>query len=392
MKINKLALFVSIALLSACGAENAKRDMAKVEPQTQAAAKTPTSQAAVAAPEAAVSASAVMAMAAEPDVASPEPAAATPMENPSSDPAPARQSNSPAPAVSASAPTEIITHAVSSTRPMVITADLTFRTPDVRKTALAIEQLAAKQGGFVVSNQTNTDMVSSQAFEQSDGMLLIIENYVSKTDLLVRVPRQNAQTFLHSLQPHIDLLQAQNFSAEDVGSLLQRQLLAAQREQQRSKDLGHLNQYTRGNQDERRATIEAQYQAKEQEDEARIQQSELQDKIKFATINLHFSQPEQLVKHTKPNPEAAAREHRPSFWQSAKLAMLSSWHAILAIVLFLLNTWFVWAAIVGGIYGIRRYRQRVPTITEFEVQEWTAEEEPKPSRRRNKFKIQRDDE
>lgn len=382
MKINQLAILVSIALLTACGQES-KREFISGE-QTQA---TTASQPMTVAPEAVMSASAVMAMAAEP-----ESVAAAPLNNNSSASAPAHQLGSPALAVSASAPTEIITHAVSSTRPMVITADLTFRTPDVRQTALAIEQLAAKQGGFVVSNQTNTDMVSSQVFEQSDGMLLIVENYISKTDLLVRVPRQNTQTFLHSLQPHINLLQAQNFSAEDVGSLLQRQLLAAQREQQRSKDLSHLNQYTRGNQDERRATIEAQYQAKEQADEAQIQQSELQDKIKFATINLHFSQPEQLVKHTKPNPEAAAREHRPSFWQSAKLAVLRSWNMMLAIVLFFLNTWFVWAAIVGGIYGIRRYRQRVPTITEFEVQEWTGDDVPKSSRRRNKYKIQRDDE
>lgn len=295
----------------------------------------------------------------------------------------------------ASAPTTITTHQLPSHRPFVITADLTFRTEDVRKTAVAIEQLAIKHGGFVMKNQTNSHILHSQQFEQSDGMLLIIDNFSSQADLTVRVPRQNAQAFLHDVQPYIQLLENQQFSAEDVATLLQRQLLAAEREQQRNKDLQAINAQPKIAPSDRRATIEAQYAAREQADEAKIQQTELQDKIQFATIHLHFRQPEQIVKHTTPNPRAVAQAHRPDFWASVKVAMMRSWQFLLSAVLFLLEIWYVFVAIALFLRWQHLRANRVQENHDFEVEELHEEEaeedntEESPprhiSRRRKKF-------
>lgn len=275
----------------------------------------------------------------------------------------------------ASAPTAITTHNLPAHRPFVITADLEFRTTDVRQTAVAIEQLASKHGGFVIHNQTSSHIVSSRKFEQSDGLLLFIDNYLSRADLTVRVPRQNAQAFLHDVQPYITLLENQKFAAEDVTASLQRQILAAQREQQRNKDLQQLNWQSKAAQHDRRATIEAQYQAREMEDEAKIQQTELQDKIQFATINLHFRQPEQIIKHTTPNPTAVAQAHRPSFWASVGVALASSWQMILSIILFIFEIWYV---IVGALLLLWWQRKRANRVVEqhdFEVEELPDDED-----------------
>ena len=92
------------------------------------------------------------------------------------------------PPVAASTPNGVITYATPSNRALIITADLTFRTSDVRKTTVEIEQLVAKYDGFVVSNQTRSNIINRYQTEQPDGMLLNLDYFASETDLTVRIP------------------------------------------------------------------------------------------------------------------------------------------------------------------------------------------------------------
>lgn len=266
-------------------------------------------------------------------------------------------------AAATSEPNAPITHTLPSHRPMIISADLRFRTTDVRKTAVAIEQLSTQYGGFVVSNQTQTNIINHYQTEQSDGTLLQLDYYISQTHLTVRIPNQNSQSFLHALQPHIQLLEKQHFSATDISSAMQRQLLATQREQHH-------------------APTPSPQQVHLQEDEAKIQQAELQNQIQYATIELHFRQPEQFVKNTLITPHTAAAQYRPSFWQSAQQAFASSWLAISYILLFLMKIWYICLMIMLLAYWFYRYKKSVrpqPKTTveihypEFEIQEWIDE-------------------
>ncbi len=376
MRHHLLTLTLLTSLLAACGGQ---QDAPRVAaPTTQQGAAAPTAAAmpqAATAAETAASASAPAVMAAT--------APNLPLDAPTF--------SASAPALSASAPTSVTTHNVPYAKPFVIQADLTFRTPDVRKTAVAIEKLANQHGGFVVSNQTTSEVVNRRDFEQADGMLLRLENYISSTDLVVRIPRQNTQAFLHSIQPHITWLERQNFSADNVNVQFQRQILTAQREQQHAKELQQLNQYNRGTPEERRATIAAQYQAREQEDEMKVQQIELQDKIQYATINLHFNQSEQIAKTVTPNPERVAAEYRPSIWASMKQAMISSWNHLFAIMLFLLKIWYLWATALV-IWWWKRARKAQAQDSEYvatndwDVPEAAPTEPVQPSRRRRKFR------
>lgn len=369
MRKNLLAWSISVIVLAACGSEQRTNHEATTAQSNDIA----TTQTAAPATPASASTPAI----------SPEVVAAVLAEHQSA----SQAASAP---VFASAPTAITTHNLPSHRPFVITADLTFRTPDVRKTAVAIEQLALKHGGFVIANQTSSRITRSEQFEQADGMLLMIDNYLSHSDLTVRVPRQNAQAFLHEVQPYITLLENQQFAADDVAAMLQRQWLAAEREQQHSKDLQQLNGQTKAAPADRRATIEAQYAARAQADEAKVQQLELQDKIQFATIHLHFRQPEQLIKHTTPNPSAVARAHRPDFWASVKVSVQKSVQMMLSIFLFIFEIWYVVLGVALLLWWQHKSVNRVRDNHEFEVEEeWEAEPAPPKSRRRKKYAIKK---
>lgn len=261
--------------------------------------------------------------------------------------------------LAASAPNAIMEHSLPSNRAFVVNADMQFRTEDVRKTAVAVEQLAVQQGGFVVSNQTESMVVRNESFKQADGKLLNIEHYVTSSDVIVRVPRQNAMAFLHALQPYITVLEKQNYRAEDVAAMQRRQALTAQREQQHAQDLQRLGQQTASSTlSERERTLNQQYTAREREDEAKIQQLELQDKIEFATIALHFRQPENVFKTVQLDSETLAAEYRPTVGESVQQALAYSVQALLALFLFGLRTWFVWLFMTLAIWWWRKRKTR----------------------------------
>lgn len=309
MKKQLLAILIASALLAACGQQResapAQQMSAQSAAQTSADAQT-----------AAVSASSVAVYAAEVSTVA---------------------------ASNVNPPTQITTHSQPTHRPFVITAELTFRTDDVRKTSVAIEQLATQQGGFVVSNQTSSHVSASEQYKQMDGMILNIEHYYSRTDLIVRVPSSNAQAFLHALQPHITFLEQHTYQAEDIFANMQREILTAQREQDKSKALQQLNQQSRhATHGEREQTLDNQFQARERQDEAKIQQAALKDKVDYATIALHFRQPESVMKSTTVDSQALAAQHRPALGASLKQAMLTSWDWLFQVILFFLKTWFVW--------------------------------------------------
>lgn len=242
-------------------------------------------------------------------------------------------------------PTQITTHSQPTYRPFVITAELTFRTDDVRKTSVAIEQLATQQGGFVVSNQTSSHIIASETFKQTDGTLLNIERYTSVADLIVRVPREKAQIFLHALQPHISLLEQQNYAAQDIFANMQREILTMQREQDKAKALQQLNQQATprtADHSDRERTIENQFATREREDEAKIQQAELRDKVDYATITLRFRQPESVMKYTVADSKTLAAQQRPPVWASVQQAFAFSMQILFELLLLILQTWFVW--------------------------------------------------
>lgn len=248
----------------------------------------------------------------------------------------------------------IVSHAQPTHRPFMITADLVFRTDDVRKTAVAIEQLAVQQGGFVVSNQTNSHIVAKEVFKQNNGMLLNIERYQSSAELTIRIPREKAQVFLHGLQTHMTLLEQHHYQAQDVATTLQREILTAQREYDKSQALQQLNQQSKHNPHADRAQmIDSQFTARERQDEAKIQQAEWQDKVDYATISLRFHQPENVIQSLTADAQAMAAKYRPPFWESVGQSLKESIYWLLELFLFGLKTWFVWLGL-GALWFLWR--------------------------------------
>ena len=116
---------------------------------------------------------------------------------------------------------------VDPQRRFIRTAQAQFQVKDVYRTALAIEDEVASQGGFVVDNDIQSQVQRVQSRPLGNGKRLELAEYRLQGALTVRVPSERTQVFLRAIASQMEFLDRRNFSARDAQFELLRQQLAA---------------------------------------------------------------------------------------------------------------------------------------------------------------------
>lgn len=239
-------------------------------------------------------------------------------------------------------------------RKFIRTAQAQFRVKDVYTSALAIEDVAAQQGGFVVDNDIAAQTLSVQRRPAGDGKLLELAEYTVRGTLTVRVPSDKTQVFLRAIASQMEFLDQRGFDAADAQFQMLRQQLAYQREQQAQLELGQALQS--GDRLDRKAdVIAARTGSKLQRDEALIQQKEFEDRVAFSTINLTLYQLSKIRQTEMVDVEAVFEKHSPGFFWRLFSALRVGWYGLLDLLLALLQVWPLWVAVGLGVYGLRRW-------------------------------------
>lgn len=239
-------------------------------------------------------------------------------------------------------------------RRFVRTAQAQFRVKDVYASALAIEDAAAQQGGFVVENRISAQTLAVQRRPSGDGKSIELAEYTVQGDLVVRVPSDNTQAFLRAIASQMEFLDQRNFQANDVQFDLLRRALARQREQQTQEELG--GAMREGDRLDRKAeVIAARGDARMQRDEALVQQKEYEDRIAFSTINLSLYQLAKIRQTETVDVEAVFRRHGPGFFPRLFDALRVGWYGVLDLLIALLHVWPLWLALGLALYALRRW-------------------------------------
>ena len=278
-----------------------------------------------------------------------------------------RQRTEAGPAVTDAAPSaaQMVSAAASQDDParrFIRTARADFGVEDVYRSALVIEDLAAAQGGFVVANRIRSETQRVQRRPMGEGKQLELTEYVTRGELIVRVPSDRAQALLRELVAQMTFLDSRDFDAHDAQFDLLRQQLAFQRAQELQQSLGQAVQG--GDRLDRKADVfEARAQALAARDEARVAQREFDDRIAFATISLSLRQSPQVRRAELVDTEAVFEQHGPGFFARLGAALGAGWHGLLQALVVLAAAWPLWLAGTGvwlGLRGWRRARRRVP--------------------------------
>lgn len=242
-------------------------------------------------------------------------------------------------------------------RKFIRNAQAQFRVKDVYRSALAIEDVAAAQGGFVVGNNIYAQNLNVQRRPAGDGMLVELTEYTVRGDISVRVPGDNTQAFLRAIANQMDFLDQRSFSAADAQFDILRQQLAFEREQQAQRDLGQASRQN-GHMLDKVDVISARSGAQEQRDEALIQQKQYEDRVEYSTISLSLYQLSKIRKTELPDVEAIFRDNSPGFFSRLGESLRVGWYGILDVFVALMRAWPVWLALIAGIVAFRRWRAR----------------------------------
>ncbi|KLI99313.1 hypothetical protein WQ56_13025 [Luteimonas sp. FCS-9] len=242
-------------------------------------------------------------------------------------------------------------------RRFVRTAQARFSVDDVYRSALAIEDLVAAQGGFVVANRIRSEIRGVQRHRIGDGKLLELTEYATAGELTLRVPSDRAQAFLRELAAQMTFLDSRDFDARDVQFDLLRQQLAFARSQELQQSLAQAVQ-AGDRLDRKSEAFAARERALEARDEARVTQREVEDRIAFATIDLSLHQPPQVRRSERVDPDAVFAQHRPGFFVRIGQALRGGWDGLLDAAVVVAMLWPLWLVVAVAAIGWRAWRRR----------------------------------
>lgn len=241
-----------------------------------------------------------------------------------------------------------------SGKELLITASANFKVKDVVKSSAAIENLTRQQGGYVALSNISNQPNDSRTFVQDDRNITIT-TYTRQAEMTVRVPRVNVNKFLAQLQPQVAFLNEQEFTAEDVTLDIYREKLASQLGSDMADELSQERLNSKNNKDQSSNVdaISATYDARRQQELAKLEQMAIADKVKYSTIGLTFMQPDISYKEITQNLEVLMDAESPSFGAQVQQAFKFGWEMLRWFVLGMIKMWWL-VAIGGALYLIYR--------------------------------------
>lgn len=248
---------------------------------------------------------------------------------------------------------------VDPQRRFIRTAQAQFQVKDVYRTALAIEDEVASQGGFVVDNEISSQVQRVLSRPLAPGKRLELTEYSLQGQLTVRVPSERTQAFLRAVAAQMEFLDRRSFSARDAQFDLLRQQLASQRAQDEQRELGDAVQ-AGGKLADRADAIQSRGAARATRDEALIAQKEFEDRVAFSTITLSLRQDAQVRRAERVDVDAVFRDNGPGFFSRLGESLAVGWRAALDIVIALAALWPLWLMVVAVGLAWRRWRKTHP--------------------------------
>ena len=251
-------------------------------------------------------------------------------------------------------------------RKFIRTAKSEFRVKDVYGSAMAIEDAAAEQGGFVIANHISAQTDDVRRIAAGDGKLVELAEYTTRGTMTVRVPSDRTQAFLRAIAAQMEFLDDRDFQANDVQLQILRQQLAWQRQQLVQQSLGQVAADS-GRTDRRADAVVQRGDAIAQRDEALLQQKEFEDKVDFSTIELSLYQLPKVRRTEMVDAEALFRQNRAGFFPRLGESLLVGWNGVLDLVVALSTIWPLLLAGAAGLWAWRRWSAKRPRSAPPEV-------------------------
>jgi len=244
-----------------------------------------------------------------------------------------------------------------STHRFIRTADLKFRVKSVIKSTNYIEEITARQGGFVTYTNLTSNVDDFESKSVSRDSILITTRYTVTNSIILRVPNTRLDTTLKEIAKNIDFLDYRIIKADDIALQLLSNSLTMKRSSRNQARLTNAINNRGKKLNETTAAEELLQSKQEQADNAQLSTLSLQDKLNFSTINLTIYQ-RQTIKHDLIPNDDNNKKFEPGLGTKIVDALSMGWNILESVLVFIISLWglITLAIVVFLFYRIYRLK------------------------------------
>ena len=239
----------------------------------------------------------------------------------------------------------------NSDKKVIRTADIKFKVKNVANSTYAIENTANKFGGFVTYTNLQSTISDKNEIRKSQDSTLEITKYTVENNIVIRVPNFRLDTVIKTIAKQIDFLEYRIIKADDVSLQMISNQMAQNRNSKQEKRLEKAID-TKGKKLDEVVAAEDNLNAKnEQNDNTKLENLSLEDKVNFSTLSLQIYQRETIKEEVVANEKI----YRQSFGSKILDGIISGWYVIEGIIAVVAQLWSVILIGIGGYFIFKKY-------------------------------------
>ena len=244
-----------------------------------------------------------------------------------------------------------------SNRKFVRTADLKFKVKNVAKSTYAIENIVAKNGGFVTFTDLKSTINEKSETKISQDSTLETTRFTVDNTITLRVPNTQLDTVLKSMEKEVAFLDSRLIKADDVAlqllsnKMAQKRLTSHQKRLEKGID-------TKGKKLNDITNAEDKVLDRETEsDETFLKNLSLEDQVNFSTVTLYLYQRESVVQEMVAN-EKSINAYRPHIGLQVWDSLKTGWFMFEAIIAFIVQLWTIIVLVILGLFIYKKYLKK----------------------------------
>lgn len=241
-----------------------------------------------------------------------------------------------------------------SNRKFVRTADLKFKVKSVAKSTYAIENIVAKNGGFVTFTDLKSNISEKSETKISQDSTLETTRFTVDNTITLRVPNTQLDTVLKSMVKQVSFLDSRLIKADDVALQLlsnkmsQKRLSSHQKRLEKGID-------TKGKKLNDITNAEDKVLGRETEsDDTVLKNLNLEDQVNFSTVTLYLYQRESVQQEIVAN-EKSINAYRPNIGLQIVDSLKTGWYMMEAIIAFIVQLWALFLLGFLGFYAYSKF-------------------------------------
>jgi hypothetical protein len=244
-----------------------------------------------------------------------------------------------------------------SNRKFVRTADLKFKVKNVAKSTYAIENIVAKNGGFVTFTDLKSTVNEKSETKISQDSTLETTRFTVDNTITLRVPNTQLDTVLKSMVKEVAFLDSRLIKADDVAlqllsnKMAQKRLTSHQKRLEKGID-------TKGKKLNDITNAEDKVLDRETEsDETVLKNLNLEDQVNFSTVTLYLYQRESVLQEMVAN-EKSINAYRPHIGLQILDGLKTGWFMFEAIIAFIVQLWSIIVLVILGLFIYKKYLKK----------------------------------